>query len=366
MSLNKLEFGIFDSTSVLDDRDPAATAAAYEAHIADAQLAERLGYKYFFFIEHQNAGFPCISAPTVYLTALARATKEIRIGAMIFQLPLHHPVRLAQDVAMIDHLSKGRVEFAFGYGTRSREFEPWGLDFAERRKLGLEALEIVLKTWTEREVSHAGENWPLVKALPQPHPYQQPMPPVWIGAHSLSSFDFAAERNFHVSQIFEVEKMVAEKFAHFAAAWRRHGHPGPMPHRALVRHIHVAETDRLAREEAEPYMLRGITGPQGVARAQNLQGADASPETREVSRVYLQTSKSVEFWLEEGLAFVGGPDSVAAAIAEQRARVGYDVLLLNHQFDGMPRELYTKSVKLFGERVIPQLAAAPPLSTASA
>src|SRR5512146_3250471 len=116
MSLNRLEFGIFDSTSVPHTQNPAATAAAYEAHIADAQLAERLGYKYFFFIEHQNAGFPCISAPTVYLTALARATRKIRIGAMIFQLPLHHPVRLAQDVAMIDHLSKGRVEFAFGYG----------------------------------------------------------------------------------------------------------------------------------------------------------------------------------------------------------------------------------------------------------
>jgi alkanesulfonate monooxygenase SsuD/methylene tetrahydromethanopterin reductase-like flavin-dependent oxidoreductase (luciferase family) len=138
-----------------------------------------------------------------------------------------------------------------------------------------------------------------------------------------------------------------------------------MPHRALVRHIHVAETDCVAREEAEPYMLRGITGPAGVARAQNLQGADASPETREVSRVYLQTSKSVEFWLEEGLAFIGSPDTVATAIAAQRERVGYDVLLLNHHFDGMPRELYTKSLRLFGERVIPRLAAAPRLSTAS-
>jgi alkanesulfonate monooxygenase SsuD/methylene tetrahydromethanopterin reductase-like flavin-dependent oxidoreductase (luciferase family) len=366
MSIGNLEFGVFDSTPIPDDGEPAATAEAYEAHIADAQLAETLGYKYFFFIEHQNAGFPCISAPTVYLTALARATRQIRIGAMIFQLPLHHPVRLAQDVAMIDHLSKGRVEFAFGYGTRSREFEPWRLDFRDRRKLGIEALDILLKTWTEHEVSYSGEHWTLEKALPQPRPYQQPMPPVWIGAHSLSSFEFAAERNFHVAQIFEVEKMVADKFAHFAAAWHKHGHKGPMPRRALVRHIHVAETDSLAREQAEPYMLRGITGPAGVERAMNLQGLDASPETREVSRVYLQTSKSVEFWLEEGLAFIGSPTTVAAAIAEQRERVGYDVLLLNHRFDGMPRELCTKSLKLFGERVIPQIAAMRTLSTVSA
>lgn len=365
MALGNLEFGIFDPTAIPNDQGPLATAASYEAHIADAQLAERLGYKYFFFIEHQNAGFPCISAPTVYLTALARATKELRIGAMIFQLPLHHPMRLAQDLAMIDHLSEGRVEFAFGYGTRSREFEPWRLDFKERRKLGLENLDVVLKTWTEREVTYAGEHWKFDKALPQPRPYQQPMPPVWIGAHSLSSFDFAAERNFHVSQIFEVEKMVAEKFARFAAAWRAHGHPSPMPHRALVRHIHVAETDRAARAEAEEYMLRGIIGPQGVMRALNLQGLDASPESREISRVYLQTSKSFEFWLEEGLAFIGSPMTVATMIAEQQQRVGYDVLLANHQFDGLPRELYTKSLKLFGERVIPQLAAMRHLSAVS-
>jgi alkanesulfonate monooxygenase SsuD/methylene tetrahydromethanopterin reductase-like flavin-dependent oxidoreductase (luciferase family) len=356
MTSDNLEFGIFDPTEIPNDQGPAATAASLEAHLADAQLAETLGYKYFFFLEHQNAGFPCVSAPTVYLTALARATKEIRIGAMIFQLPLHHPVRLAQDVAMIDHLSQGRTEFAFGYGTRSREFEPWGFDFKERRTLGLEALDIVLKTWTEPEVSYAGEHWTFDKALPQPRPYQQPTPPVWIGAHSLSSFEYAAERNFHVAQIFEVEKMVAEKFAHFAAAWRRHGHAGPMPRRALVRHIHVAETDQAARAEAEQYMLRGIIGPQGVQRALTLQGLDASPETREVSRVYLQTSKSVEFWLEEGLAFLGSPATVAAAIAAQQERVGYDVLLLNHQFDGMPHELYAKSLKLFGEHVIPRVA----------
>jgi len=357
MTMGKLEFGIFDPTAIPDDQGPDATAAAYEAHIGDAQIAERLGYKYFFFIEHQNAGFPCISAPTVYLTALARATRQIRIGAMIFQLPLHHPVRLAQDVAMIDHLSKGRVEFGFGYGTRSREFEPWHIDFKDRRNLGLEVLDIVLKTWTEHEVSYRGDHWNLDRALPQPRPYQLPTPPVWIGAHSHSSFAFAAARNLHVAQIFEVEKMVAEKFDHFATAWREHRHSGPMPHRALVRHIHVAESDSVARTEAEEYMLHGITGPAGVLRALNLAGADASPETREVSRVYLETSKSVEFWLDEGLAFIGSPNSVAKAIAAQRERVGYDVLLLNHQFDGMPRALYTKSLRLFGERVVPQFAA---------
>ena len=365
MATETLEFGIFDTTPVSEEQGPAATAEAYEVHIADAETAERIGYKYFFFIEHQNAGFPCISAPTVYLTALARATQRIRIGAMIFQLPLHHPVRLAQDAAMIDHLSKGRLEFAFGYGTRTREFAPWKIGFKERRAIGQEVLDIVLKSWTEREVSYEGAHWTVEKALPQPHPYQQPYPPIWLGAHSFTSFEFAATRNFNVAQIFEVEKVALEKFEHFRVAWLAHRHPGPRPRTLLVRHVHVAETDRAAREEAEPYMLRGIQGPGGVQRARSLRPEETTPETLELARVYLQTSRSVDFWLDEGLAFIGSPETVAKAIEAQWRRVGYDVLLLNHQFDDLPRELYAKSLKLFGEQVIPEFAPAARLSQAS-
>jgi alkanesulfonate monooxygenase SsuD/methylene tetrahydromethanopterin reductase-like flavin-dependent oxidoreductase (luciferase family) len=365
MAMPHLDFGIFDQTAIRDD-GADATSEAYEAHIADAQTAERLGYRYFFFIEHQNAGFPCISAPTVYLCALARATRSIRIGAMIFQLPLHHPIRLAQDIAMIDHLSKGRVDFGVGYGTRAREFEPWKIGFKDRRSMGQEVLDIVLKTWTEREVSHHGTYWNVEKALPQPRPYQQPFPPVWLGAHSLASFEYAAAQNFNVAQIFEVEKSTIEKFEHFRAVWRKHQHAGPRPRTLLVRHVHVAETERAAREEAEAYMLNGIQGPAGVARALNLRPEESTPETRELARVYLETSRSVEFWLDEGLAFIGTPATVAAAIEAQRQRVGYDVLLLNHQFVDMPRELYVKSMKLFGEQVIPAFAQTPIRSAASA
>jgi alkanesulfonate monooxygenase SsuD/methylene tetrahydromethanopterin reductase-like flavin-dependent oxidoreductase (luciferase family) len=159
-----------------------------------------------------------------------------------------------------------------------------------------------------------------------------------------------------VSQIFEVESAVAEKFAHFRAVWRTHRHPGAEPRTLLVRHVHVAETDRAAREEAEPFMLKGIQGPAGVERALRLLPEESTPDTRELARVYLETSRSVDFWLDEGLAFVGSPESVTEAIAAQRRRVGYDILLLNHQFVDMPRELYVRSMSLFGERVVPAFA----------
>jgi alkanesulfonate monooxygenase SsuD/methylene tetrahydromethanopterin reductase-like flavin-dependent oxidoreductase (luciferase family) len=351
-----LEFGVFDVTAIPDD-DPAETAAAYEAHLAEAQLAEASGYDQFHFIEHQNSDFECISAPTVYLAALARATKTIRIGAMIFQLPFHHPVRLAQDTAMIDHLSHGRLEFGVGFGTRAREFEPWKIEFKDRRARGQDVLEVVIKAWTHRKFDHDGPYYSFAGASPQPHPYQLPHPPIWLGAHSLSSFEYAAKHNFNVAQIFEVERLTITKFEHWIEAWRSHGHPDPMPKRLLVRHVHVAETDEAARGQAERYMLEGIQGPAGVERALKLRPEESTPETLELARVYYETGQSVEFWLEEGLAFLGSPETVAAAIAAQQQRVGYDVLLLNHQFVNMPSELYLSSIKLFGEQVIPAVRA---------
>jgi luciferase-like monooxygenase len=134
-----IEFGIMDG---FGDVDSYATAAdAYEQHICDAVSAEQLGYAYYFFIEHQNAPFAYVSAPSVYLAALAARTSTLHFGPMVYQLPMHHPIRLAQDAAMVDNLSRGRLEFGVGYGIHAHEFMRWELPFSERRAMGE-------KSWT--------------------------------------------------------------------------------------------------------------------------------------------------------------------------------------------------------------------------
>ncbi|HXQ52665.1 MAG TPA: LLM class flavin-dependent oxidoreductase [Stellaceae bacterium] len=350
-----LLFGLFDTFSHEEGLMRRA-AELYHEHIEDARAAEALGYRYFFFIEHQNAGFPCVSAPAVYLAALAQATRTIRIGAMVFQMPLHHPLRLAQDTALIDQLSRGRFDFAIGYGTRLGEFQPWSLDFKARREMGIEAMDIVLKAWTQDKVSHEGKFWTFKDALPQPLPFQKPHPPVWVGGHSEQSFDYAAQHNFHLAQNIDVEAQVTRKFAYYRDAWRRCAHPGPMPLTMLVRHVHVAATDAQARAEAEPYMLEGLIGLDGVKRAKSLKPEEATPQMLETARVYLKTAESYDFWLDEGLGFVGSPRTVARQIAEQQQRVGYDVLLAQHNIGNMPHAMAHRSVTLFGEQVIPAFA----------
>src|SRR5438093_8341879 len=237
----KLEFGIFDGFS--EAEMTGAPADIYDSHIRDARSAEELGFRSYFFIEHQSAPFAAISAPSVYLAALARETSTLRFGPMVYQLPMHHPIRLAQDAAMVDQLSRGRLEFGIGYGIHEHEFLRWKMPFHERREMGLEAMEIILKAWTEDTLTFDGEYWSFDEALPKPKPYQQPHPPVWVGAHSTTSFDYAVAHGFHVAQNIDVDGVIAEKFDYFRKKWAEFGKGGTMPKTMLARHVHVAESD---------------------------------------------------------------------------------------------------------------------------
>jgi alkanesulfonate monooxygenase SsuD/methylene tetrahydromethanopterin reductase-like flavin-dependent oxidoreductase (luciferase family) len=363
--MTKLAFGLFDSFS--EAEMSGVPADVYEEHIRLARTAEELGHRYYFFIEHQNAPFAYISSPSVYLAALAQHTTALRFGPMVYQLPMHHPIRLAQDAAMLDHLSRGRLEFGLGYGIHEHEFLRWKLPYAERRAMGNEAMEIILKAWTQESLTHTGKYWQFDEALPKPKPYQKPYPPVWVGAHSTFSFDFAAQHNFHVAQNIDTDATMAEKFAYFRRVWKERGHHGPMPQMMVARHVHVAETDAQARAEAEPFLLHGFfAGKRAreiIAQTRIGWGADPrgtggerNPDIVERGRVFQELTKSYAFWVDNGIALVGSPDTVCRKLEEQRRRVGYDVFCAQHQISDMPKELMLKSLKLFGQKVIPAFA----------
>ena len=118
-----------------------------------------------------------MSSPSAYLTALARATSAMRFGVMIYQLPFHHPIRLAEEVAMLDHLSRGRVEFGAGAGVSYYEFLRWNVDFAQRRAISEEALDIILMAWKEGSVTYEGKFFKFDEFLTTPDTLQKPHPP---------------------------------------------------------------------------------------------------------------------------------------------------------------------------------------------
>ena len=353
--MGKLEFGIWDSFPAHEMSTSAVAADVYDQHLYEVQMAEELGYESYYTIEHQNSHVGQLTAPSVYLTAVAQRTTAMRFGVMIYQLPFYNPVRLAEEAAMLDHLSHGRLEFGTGIGVAEHEFMRWNLPFEERQKMSTEALEIIVKAWTQDEVTYDGDYWKFDEALPVPKPYQQPHPPIWVGAHSPASLEFAARNNYHVSQNIDIDTTIAEKFDLYRNIWKECNHPGPMPRTFLTRAVHVAETDEKAREEAEQPMLtsRG-SGRTGIAKTRiGFRGNQDSPTSRELGRVFEGMSKSFEFWIDNGLALVGSPETVTKQLQKQYDLIGYDIFCASHRFGPLPKEQAINSMKLFAEEVMP-------------
>jgi alkanesulfonate monooxygenase SsuD/methylene tetrahydromethanopterin reductase-like flavin-dependent oxidoreductase (luciferase family) len=339
-------------------------ADVYEEHIRLARRIEELGWHSYFVIEHQNRPGANVTAPSVYLTAVAAATSRLRIGAMMWQLPFYNPMRLAQEVAMLDQLSRGRVEFGTGIGVHEHEFIRWGIDYYQRAAISEEVLQIVKMAWTRDEVTFDGKYFHFDEALPNPKPYQLPHPPIWAAVHSDAAVLFAARNGYNVAQNLDTDEVVARKFDLFRTTWKECGHAGPLPRVFLQRSVHVAETDELAHAQARQYLVSTQTrrvggGPLAGTRVgwgshERGMGRDSErPDDVARGETMQRAATDYEFNIENGLAIVGSPETVIRRLEEGRKRIGYDLFCTAFQIGRMPRELVQRSLELFGREVVP-------------
>jgi len=358
--MGKLDFAFWDSVGY---REGAASPAdIYEQHLQMAQRIEELGWHSYFVIEHQNSPVGRCTAPTVFLTAVASRTSKLRFGGMIWQLPFYHPLRLAQEVAMLDQLSRGRVEFGTGVGVHEHEFIRWGQDYYQRHEIAEEVLDIVQMAWTQDEVTVDGRFFHFDEALPQPKPYQQPHPPIWTAVHSDSSIENAARHGYNMAKNGDTDDIVSEKFDLFRRVWRESGHTHE-PRIFLMRAVHVAETDEKAHEEARPYVATGVerTGGGPIANTRIGWGSNKrgmgrdseQPDAKRRGEIMQMAVKSYEFNVDNGITIVGSPETVARHIQEVQERMGITLFCTNHQIGGMPNAMVDKSIELFGKEVIP-------------
>jgi len=167
--------------------------AVVEETLAQCVLADEVGFDTVWFVEHHFlttfSGSPC---PEVMFGALSRMTKRIRLGFGVVILPYHHPVRVAERVAMVDHLSGGRVEFGTG---RSAPYEliGMGIDPRETRAMWEESLRMIPKIWEDGLFSAEGRYWKVPPREVRPKPYQKPHPPIWVAAQQPATYQLAAE-----------------------------------------------------------------------------------------------------------------------------------------------------------------------------
>src|SRR5262245_53058802 len=181
-----MEFGLFTEFEA-----PAgmSLATAFDESMAQMKAAEDLGLDAVWLAEiHFQKDRSVLSAPLIVAAALATCTRRIKIGIAVQVLPLSHPLRLAEDVATVDHLSKGRLEFGIGRSGLPGHYQGFNIPYGESRERFLETLAILKRAWTQERFTHEGKYFQFRDVCAMPKPYQRPHPPIRMAASTEETY----------------------------------------------------------------------------------------------------------------------------------------------------------------------------------
>jgi alkanesulfonate monooxygenase SsuD/methylene tetrahydromethanopterin reductase-like flavin-dependent oxidoreductase (luciferase family) len=330
---------------------------AFRDCLEQIECAETLGFDAVWLGEiHFQRGRSVLPSPLLVASAAAQRTSRVTLGLAVSVLPLGHPLRLAEDVATLDHLSGGRLEYGIGRSGLPSHYGGFNIPMSEGRQLFNEHLEIMLKAWTAERFSYHGSYYHIDDVAVVPHPLQQPHPPIRMAATSAETFPLVGERGFRLfaaSRNTAVPKL-SPNIRAYRDAMQAHGHtlrPGDV---ALLFPVYVGETHAEAYDAPRAssmnfyHMLRDDTA--------RLFKGNIPPE----HQARMQRYETVTYQeIYENLALYGTPEEVIAKIRWVRDETGFDNLLcwmncgsrLSHQ-------QVLRSMRRFAEEVMPALRTA--------
>ncbi len=246
-----MQFGLFCTAQAGTSEHPPESGKGFHDYLDLNIEAEALGYCSSFLVEHHFSGWNQISATLTLLTCLAMRTKTLRVGSAVMVLPWHNPVLLAEQAAMLDVMSGGRLDFGIGKGYRYNEFRGFNIPQEEADARFEEALAIITRAWTTRErFSHQGKFWTFNDIVVEPPPAQQPHPPFWVAAGSEPSIRRAAARGFRlILDQYAAPDEIGRRIAIYRAELAAHGRAFDPSHVTVARQLYIAK-DKTDKEAA--------------------------------------------------------------------------------------------------------------------
>jgi alkanesulfonate monooxygenase SsuD/methylene tetrahydromethanopterin reductase-like flavin-dependent oxidoreductase (luciferase family) len=335
MSDAGLRFGIFDHL----DKSGAPLPDVYGDRLNLIEAYDRAGFYSFHLAEHHGSPLGLAPSPSVFLAAVAARTKRLRFGPLVYTLPLYEPLRLIEEIGMLDQMSNGRLDIGVGRGVVAFETAFFGLTHLDTPPRFQEALAILREGLTSERLTYDGRFWTYRDVPMEIPPVQQPHPPLWYGVGRPDQGKWTAEQQTNIVANSEADA-VARIFAVYRDSWAGAHHGSPMTAKlGMARHMVIAEDSAEAERIAAPAFNQWRAS---LAKLWRDNGADP-----------IRFPQDYEEAKARGLTLVGSPAEVRAALAAQIETSTANYVLCRFAFGSLPTAAAKQSLDLFVRDIAP-------------
>jgi len=340
--MDNLKFGIFDH---MERREDENIADLFEGRLKFLEAADAAGIDGYHLAEHHATPLGMAPSPSVFLASVAQRTKRIRFGPLLYILPLYEPLRLVEEIGMLDQLSNGRFELGVGRGASPFELAYYNVPLLESKVMFEEAIDVLKKGLRNPRLSHDGDNYVYHDVPMETPPVQQPNPPFWFGAFSPANAGFAGGLGMN-AVCGGTNKMVRDLKAIYdeARAGARGTDNDLNPHVdtplfGAFRHCYLDETDAAAVLTAKPAYTDYYNNLMKLWRDFNTVNTLFTPDLDEARRY--------------DVAITGSPDAVRADVEKYFEETGANYLVLAFCWGSLSQAQSDRSFQLFAEEVMP-------------
>jgi alkanesulfonate monooxygenase SsuD/methylene tetrahydromethanopterin reductase-like flavin-dependent oxidoreductase (luciferase family) len=345
---------------------PEVAVRTYAEHLDAWEELDKLGYDGVGFNEHHTSPYGLMNSPNLLAASAAQRTRRLKLLIYGNLLPVHEPLRLAEELAMLDCLSNGRIISGFARGI-PREHNVYNVPLADSRARFEEAWEIIRRAWTEEVFSYEGRFWTYRDVAIWPRPVQQPHPPVWVPVTaSKETIEWAAHHNIPITPGQGAHRGVREDvIRYYAQQLEQHGHRITPGHLVIAADVYIADTKEQAVKEAAPYVLyfnrtlfshgniteRDLQAQAGyVSNSSHVQFVSGNRER--------YRSMTLEGMRAQAENMPWGPaDEIVERILSAADHAGANQVTVNLNRGAMPHEMFMHQIRRFASEVLPRLQA---------
>jgi alkanesulfonate monooxygenase SsuD/methylene tetrahydromethanopterin reductase-like flavin-dependent oxidoreductase (luciferase family) len=338
-----LEFGIFDHV----DRHDQPLIAFYEDRLKLMEAYDRAGIYGYHCAEHHSTPLGMAPSPSVYLAAISQRTKRLKFGPLVYTLALYHPLRLAEEICMLDQMSRGRLQVGIGKGISPIEVGFYGVDYTDADRMFAEAMTILRQALTQKTVNFEGEFYRFKNVPMELSPYQQPHPPFWYGVINPDSGERSGRARYNVV-CNGTAKIFSTITARYLAAYQPDGRE--FPKLGLNRYMVLAESEEKALEIGRRAYRRWWASFMSLWQNHNMAPTNVAypPE--------------IDGQIADGRAIVTTPAKALEMLRGQLAESGSNYLVCRFAFGDLSLTESTRSLDLFQRHVMPGLRESVPVA----